>query len=258
MIYLKAENLVNQIEEESGRKVVYCARVGSYNYGLHNEFSDKDYKVFVMPTFEDLYTGNMYSYSYTSDKLDYTVHDVRKLISLWWKSNVNFIEVLFTDDYYIGIEKFEYFLQNRESIAKMNIPYLYNSCNGMYMSKIKRLHQYSEANEFMKEEYGYNTKEACHATRIMKIVLDLVDHDFRFFDAINYESRPIIKSLFLDIKNGNYSERSWELITKPILERFKDEEFKLKVTVCTPNVLLKTKMDNLVQDMVKEYLKNNL
>jgi len=29
--------------------------VGSHNYNLNNENSDKDYKIFVCPTFEDLY-----------------------------------------------------------------------------------------------------------------------------------------------------------------------------------------------------------
>ena len=43
------------------RKVVFKALVGSHNYNLNDETSDKDYKYFVLPTFDDLYTGKMFS-----------------------------------------------------------------------------------------------------------------------------------------------------------------------------------------------------
>ena len=37
-------------KENGNPKVVFTALVGSGNYGLNDETSDKDYKVFVLPT----------------------------------------------------------------------------------------------------------------------------------------------------------------------------------------------------------------
>lgn len=250
-----AKNIADKVEELYNRKVAFCARVGSYNYGLETETSSINYKVFVLPSFNDLYSNNMLSKTFTSDKLNYTVYDIRKLIDSWWKSNINFIEPLFSNDYYVGVEEFEEFLINRERIAKMNLPYLYKSCSNMYYSKINRLHEYTENNAYMEKEYGYNLKEACNATRIMKVVLDLVDNDLRFIDAINYDYRPLVKSLFLDIKKGAFSEKSWELMIKPIRERFMEDEFINKIKSHTSDVLFKTKIDNCIKDIVKNNLK---
>ena len=39
------------------RQWLIKALVGSHNYNLNTETSDKDYKVFVLPTFNELYKG---------------------------------------------------------------------------------------------------------------------------------------------------------------------------------------------------------
>lgn len=75
-------------------KLFMSALVGSHNYNLNTEHSDLDYKYFVFPTFDDLYYKKEIAKSKTSDYLDYEVHDIRKLSQLWWKANINFIEVL--------------------------------------------------------------------------------------------------------------------------------------------------------------------
>lgn len=42
------------------RIVVLKALVGSHNYNLNTESSDKDYKYFVLPTLDDLYNGTIF------------------------------------------------------------------------------------------------------------------------------------------------------------------------------------------------------
>ena len=78
------------------REVVFKALVGSHNYNLNTETSDKDYKYFVLPTFEDIYYNKTISKNVVSEDVDYTVHDIRKLPMLWWKTNINFVEPLFS------------------------------------------------------------------------------------------------------------------------------------------------------------------
>ena len=86
-------------ERFGGRQVVLKALTGSHNYNLNTPDSDKDYKFFVTPTFDDLYSGNRFSNGKQSDEMDYTVHDIRQLSHLLWKSNPNFIEVLFSQEF---------------------------------------------------------------------------------------------------------------------------------------------------------------
>lgn len=85
-----------------GRKEIFRALVGSHNYNMNTPESDKDYKIFVAPTFNDLYFNKSYSNFIIGETEDYDIHDVRKLSNLLWKSNVNFMEVLFSEDIVIN------------------------------------------------------------------------------------------------------------------------------------------------------------
>ena len=89
------------IPKFEGRPTVFKALVGSHNYNLNDEQSDKDYKYFVMPTFDDMYAGKMFSTSKVGQVEDYDVHDIRKCIHLWWQANINFIEVLYTSELHL-------------------------------------------------------------------------------------------------------------------------------------------------------------
>ena len=64
------------------------ALVGSHNYNLNTPSSDKDYKYFVYPTWDDLYDGKKYHKEVVTETEDYTVHDIRQLPMLIWKANL--------------------------------------------------------------------------------------------------------------------------------------------------------------------------
>ena len=119
-----------------GRKVAFKALFGSHNYNLQTQESDRDYKYFVIPTFEDLYKGKFFSTSHVGDGDDYDVHDIRQLPNLWWKANINFLEVLFSEEYnFAGIDGVLYgrlaqIWKLKDKIARMNLPYLFNACVG--------------------------------------------------------------------------------------------------------------------------------
>lgn len=82
-------------------KEVGRALYGSQNYLLSNEDSDKDYKVFLCPSFEDLYRAHKADKSDLPQDLDpehYSVLDVRKFAELVKVGNVNCLEYLFSLD----------------------------------------------------------------------------------------------------------------------------------------------------------------
>ena len=114
-----------------GRTVAFKSLVGSHNYNLNTPESDKDYKVFVLPTFDDLYFNNSFSKSYIGETEDFDTHDIRKCSSLWYKANVNFLEVLFSKRFLVNAElddKSKLLIYQiydmRNDIAKMNLKYL--------------------------------------------------------------------------------------------------------------------------------------
>ena len=48
-------------EMNLGGKELFRVLTGSHNYNMNTPESDKDYKIFVLPTFDDLYHGKEFS-----------------------------------------------------------------------------------------------------------------------------------------------------------------------------------------------------
>lgn len=152
-----------------GREIAVEALVGSHNYNLNTASSDKDFKYFVLPTFEDLYHGKFFSSADQSDTLDYSVHDVRQLSSLLWKANVNFVEVLFSKQVEFDPD-LSFLFDNRERWAKMNLPTFKNATYGMHLQKMKDLHKGTAKTDVLVEKFGYDTKQATHALRCLYVL----------------------------------------------------------------------------------------
>lgn len=72
---------------------------GSQNYNLDNENSDVDAKAIVVSSFNDLlkFQGESKEFSFGDGLLD--VKDVRLMFEQFLKMNLNFLEILFTDDF---------------------------------------------------------------------------------------------------------------------------------------------------------------
>lgn len=208
-----------------GRKEVFRALVGSHNYNLNTPESDKDYKVFVAPTFDDLYFNNQFSKAYIGETADYDVHDIRKTSSLWWKANVNFLEVLFSEESEmnkrLNVDSKSYLttmFRYRDDIAKMNLPYLYDACIGMHITKKKQIDKGTEGTQHLVDKYGFDTKQAMHSIRILDFLRRFADNDFEDFKgAIRYKDDEFGKRHLLDIKNGIYTKETYYEIASSIL-----------------------------------------
>ncbi|MBR1696444.1 MAG: nucleotidyltransferase domain-containing protein, partial [Selenomonas sp.] len=150
-----------------GHTICLKALVGSHNYNLDTPESDKDYKYFVWPTFDDLYDNEMYHKEVVTDAEDYTVHDIRKLPMLLWKANLNFIEILYSKELTGDSDLLEYLEENKEELATMNLPGLYMAAMIMSIDKEKTMTKDSPARRDAIEKYGYDPKSACHALRVL-------------------------------------------------------------------------------------------
>lgn len=201
------DNLTNN------RVPVFKALVGSHNYNLNTPESDKDYKLFVLPTFDDLYLRKDYTSSTNSTEEDIVVYDIRKLSSLFYKANVNYIEVLYSKELEIllpkdhpSYEDVKSIISQREQICKMNMPYLFYACKGMFFNKKKMMMNHGKDHV---ESLGYAPKHAMGAYRIMDFLVRYKhfieiqeDHPFQVAIYYSYEKE---KEELLNIKRGIYS-----------------------------------------------------
>jgi Predicted nucleotidyltransferase len=268
-----------------GRSIVFKALFGSHNYNLNDETSDKDYKYFVLPTFDDLYSGKMYSTSKIGLTEDYDVHDIRKLVHLFWKANINFIEILYSKEiehyihgkYLVSPTKPEYqeyadsyirghmfpqiseMFDMRQEIVAMNLPYLYNACVGMYcqkMAQIKKTMEGKTDNPVIIEsvrKYGYDTKNACHAYRVLDFLRRFRDFDWDFQKAIWYnDTGTRERDYMLSIKHGEWlwdDFREMISTTNDIVSGY-EKYYRVQ----PPNEGTKERLSELIKDLVRKSL----
>jgi hypothetical protein len=200
------------------RKELFRALFGSDNYNLaikgnpllNIPASDKDYKVFVVPNFDDLYDKVEYSDSTITEKEDLIYSDVRKLNKVL--TNMNWLEILFSKEVTLNkklsmneVALIDKLYSMRDEIVMMNLSYFFDSCMGMHIERVKRLHKYSASCKYMEDLYGYNVKEALHAYRILATVIRFAEQGFKDFEkALRFEGEALEK--LLSIRHGEISE----------------------------------------------------
>lgn len=149
---------------------VICLQ-GSQNYGLADEDSDIDSKLLTMPSMRELVLNekplNKVHIMENDEHCD--MKDVREYFKIFRKSNINFVEILFTD-YWIANEKYMHIWldlrAHAEELARYN-PYAAVSCmKGMASEKLHALcHEYPSRMEWI-HQYGYDPKQLSHLVRI--------------------------------------------------------------------------------------------
>lgn len=184
---------------------VICLQ-GSQNYGLADEESDIDSKMLILPTFKDL-VFNRKPVSHTLEIFDNKEHvdvkDTREYFKIFKKSNINFVEILFTD-YWIANPKYNdlwlELLRHREVLARIN-PYAAVNCmKGMSYEKRKALDHEYPSRMHMINKYGYDPKQLSHLVRINYFLKRYIA-EVPYKDCI-YLSDPTIRFELLTLKRN--------------------------------------------------------
>lgn len=254
--------------ERTQRDIIFKILTGSHNYNLNTPKSDKDYKYFVFPDFDDLYSCRQYTLNYTSPEEDYAVYDIRKLPMLLWKSNLNFIEVLFSKEFIIpephsiywnpANRLYNFLKENKQEIALMNPVALYNASRGMALEKQKQMLKDSPGRHESFSKFGYDTKSASHAYRVLDFLCRLKKNNFDVQKAIYYETNDPTRSIILDIKAGKYTLEGFNIIIK--IKEAEVEELKELFKSKELNKKLYEELTEKTKETVKHYfyLNNNL
>ena len=170
------DDVVKEIEKNTGRQIVFAALRGSRNYGLETPESDYDYAVFVMPTHRELYDGEL---NYTKevkgnirgDLYEATIYDIRRLPRLASEMNPAFIEIFKSkSNYYRNLDILVGLSSLTNRLVHANLTKLYYSSLGVI--KYERTHMYKGKYTGLTGEYEYDWKKAMHAYRFMYILLN--------------------------------------------------------------------------------------
>jgi predicted nucleotidyltransferase len=241
------------------RTTAFKALVGSANYHLATPESDKDYKVFVLPSFDDLYHGKVFTESKVGI-VDEEFHDIRKLVRLLWKSNVNFVEVLFSDEVMVSEVKWikeaiEEIFVIKNKIAAMNLPYLYKACKGMFLSKSKYIDQGNEATRTFVEKFGYDTKSAMHAYRIIDFIERYANHTFTDFkEAIHYDDTE--REFMLSIKHGALTKAKYDKLVADKIKIF--EHLETVYLAQSEDEKTKKHLEKILYSLLSKHVLNEL
>lgn len=241
--------------DTEGRKELFRARTGSWNYNLNDENSDEDWKVFVLPTFDDLYDGKTYSSpTNTSEDLDYSVKDIRFFGKQVQKANITFLELLYSDKVIINPDLDWYtkeliygIFEMRDRLVRVNLPKMYEACIGMYKQRIKALGKGSVSTKHLIEKYGYCTKNGMHAYRYLDFLFRFIAYD-DFEKALKYGEDS--REKMLSIKRGVFTESE---LTNRLNECHKTMENKFKGRYKNQAEDLETmeELNNIIKEIVK-------
>ena len=215
---------------ELGYEVVGIFLQGSWNYELGYEGSDVDTKAIVLPSFDDFVrTKSPISHTHVLENNEHIdLKDIRVMLPIFKKQNMNFIEILFTK-YKILNSEYEAFFQplfkERERIARYNDFAAINAQVGMIYQKYKALeHPYPTIVDKIKK-FGYDPKQLHHILRS----LDFLE---RFIEGEPYEKCliPKRKEYILEVKKGIHTldeARSIALSSLKKAEKLKQDYFDL-------------------------------
>lgn len=219
------------------------ALYGSHNYKLNRPDSDEDTMYYYNPSFVDLYEGKLAEENIKDESTDRKHHDVRKLPSLFFKANLNFLEILYSCRVVSLDGLFEKLAAEREAISSMNVSYLYDGCMGMFNRNFKNLERDAHYvnPDYFDDLVAHAKKLGKHGAagyRILDFTERYAEQGFeRFETAFAYEPSIAKDKAFIDVfmamRDGvfSYSElvhmlKEKEAKTSTLMGYFKENKVK--------------------------------
>lgn len=144
---------------------------GSQNYGLDLPTSDIDTKLIVVPSFRDIVldTRPISTTHVRANQEHIDFKDIRLYMETFYKQNLNFLEILFTDYFIIPFDYYkswDILVEHRERIARMNPYRAVKSMQGIAKEKYHAMeHRYPSKADII-DAYGYDGKQVHHLLRV--------------------------------------------------------------------------------------------
>ena len=193
-------------EKHPGLDLFFVALQGSQNYGLDDEESDIDSKALVVPSLREIALNKKpITHTFIMDNDEHCdVKDVREYLKIVLKSNINFVEVFFTNWVVVNPDYFDYwkeFINNREAIARVNPYQAVKAMKGMAHEKYHALtHRYPSRIPYI-DKYGFDPKQLSHLARISYFI-DKYINDYSYNDCIQIKDN-YTQQYLKDLKRNN-------------------------------------------------------
>lgn len=181
--------------------VFYCGLYGSQNYGLNTDDSDVDTKCMVLPPFRDVVLGRKMVSTDLADPYGAlcNVKDVRAMFDNFYKGNINFVEVLFTDYFSVGVDylaEAKELRDHRDMVANRDPLKLMEMAAGMARQKYVAFNKPFESKKEVLDKYGYDPKQLHHLGRLAYFMTDyMAAGDFGYALRPDKETNELLMSL---------------------------------------------------------------
>lgn len=164
--------------EDMGYNVGGVFLIGSQNYRLNTNLSDKDYKAIIAPTLEDIVMNKKpisKVIEYENGQID--VKDIRIFAKCLKKMNPQYLECLFSIDYSIPDKNIERLVDKEvaEKIAHSHESTFYAAVRGMMMQKLENLTKDTPTQESEIMKYGWCGKQLHHILRLFHFVVRYIN-----------------------------------------------------------------------------------
>lgn len=192
-------HLTDALKHFPEKRIVALALQGSQNYNLDTLDSDIDTKLIVTPSFKELAMNEKpVSRTFIRDNEEHIDEkDVRLYIETFRKGNMNFLEILFTDFYYVNPlyrDAWDILISNREAIAHMNPYRVMQAMCGMSGEKNHALQHRYPAKQHIIDEFGYDGKQLAHQERIRHAMMKYANGD-SYWSCIHEPFEPYYQKM---------------------------------------------------------------
>lgn len=192
------------MQKQYGAENVFVTMLyGSQNYQLDTPESDVDTKCIVLPNFREFCLNQkLTSTEHTVAGGIVNAKDVRAMFTNFLKSNINFLECLFTD-YYVVTPGYEgAWLKLRKIapvVANAQPRKLIHAAAGMAKQKFHALEKPFESKAEVLAKYAYDPKQLHHLVRLRSFIGDYLDcEDFESCLVPSQSDHEYLMSLKVD------------------------------------------------------------
>lgn len=247
-------------------RVVGVFLAGSQNYGLEYEYSDVDSKAMLLPSLDDIIFNNQ-PISTThiranNEHIDFK--DARLMIQCFYKQNINYLEILFTDFFIVNpkyIEYIDFLRKNAELVAHYDPKKAVCTMGGVARTKYFDMTKDTPAKHQVYQKKGYDPKELSHLIRIEDFLQRYIEGE-SFRECLYPKNRDYI----LSVKRGIFSledatrvaEKTYANIQRIVDEyvaNYQEDAAALSQR-SAGSLILDTTQRNLMENYLREEMKD--
>lgn len=223
--YSTLQELPEEVQDKlSQHNLLLLGRVGSYAYGTDTEDSDVDLMGVFIPSKDDILglgyktVQDSYDYKFPDHDIEIVLYDIRKFTNLVLKGNPNVTPLLFLtreNSYLTQTDQAFHFvdiLQLSCMSKKMYAPLVGYATSQLSRIEGKNTGKLGDKRKALVEKYGYDTKFAHHAIRLLLVARTLFRH------GLYPVHMKVNKKLLLDIRNGKYTHNQYMELWRRHLE----------------------------------------